>query len=81
MAWTQEEIENYRQVDNSQLTLLYANAGVLRKNPEEKARYLAEDFLELIMTDHGFVMKEASEEGRAAALNMLEEMAIHKLKN
>ena len=80
MVWTQEEVGGYHQVDNLALTSLYSSAGV-GENPEERAKYLAESFLGLTMSDHEIIMKKAGEEGRPAALKLLEDIAISKLGN
>ena len=80
MVWTQEEVKNYHQVDNLALASLYSSAGV-GENPEKRAEYLAENFLGLTMSDHEIIMKKAGEEGRPAALRLLEDMAISKLEN
>ena len=80
MVWTQEEVGGYHQVDNLALTSLYSSAGV-GENPEKRAEYLAEIFLGLTMSDHEMIMRKAGEEGRPAALNLLEDIAISKLGN
>ena len=80
MVWTQEEVESYHQADNLALTSLYSSAGI-GKSPEKRAKYLAESFLGLTMSDHEMIMRKAGEEGRPAALRLLEDIAISKLGN
>ena len=76
MVWSEEEIEIYRQVSSPKLDDIYAQVGIHPTNPEERARYLAEDVLGLGMTDHDLVMRTAKQDGRPAALNLLEEWAV-----
>ena len=54
---------------------LYDKKGI-SGNPEERARYLAEDVLKLSCSDHAYLIRIAKEEGNAAALNFLEELTI-----
>ena len=74
--WTKEEIEGFQQVLNEGLSHLYKETGIPADDPERRARYLAEEILDLTMVDHEVVMRKAKSEGRPAALNLLEEMAV-----
>jgi len=74
--WTKEEIKGYQQVVDGSLSRLYEEAGIPADDPERRARYLAEELLGLTMLDHEVVMRKAKSEGRPAALNLLEEMAV-----
>ncbi|MBU2052713.1 MAG: hypothetical protein KJ721_00550 [Nanoarchaeota archaeon] len=76
MVWTQKEIEGYAPRDNAKLKQLYSDKGLFTEDPESIAKFLAEDYLLLTMTDHDLIMRIASKKGRAYALNILEEMAI-----
>ena len=74
-VWTEEEIGNYRQLEDPTLDSIYEKAR-LSNNPEDRAKYLAEEVLDLTMTDHDLIMRTAAQEGRPAALNLLERIAI-----
>ena len=80
MVWTTEEIKGYRQVENKGLDGIYAKANIPSSNPEERARYLAEEVLDLKMIDHEIIMKTAAEDGRPESLNMLERWAISRVE-
>jgi len=72
MAWTEQEIKEYGKIRMRELGPLYATAGININNPEERARYLAEDVLKLTMTDQDIIMSIAKERGKAQALKELE---------
>ena len=74
-VWTAEEIGNYKQVVDPRLDEIYRRAGV-GEDPNDRARYLAKDFLEACMVDHEVIMRTAGRDGRPAALNMLEQWAL-----
>lgn len=78
--WKTEEIAQYKPRDNVQLKKMYENRGIPKTNPEERARFLAEEVLGLTQTDHDSVMRTAKEKGRAEALNYLEDMFIISYK-
>ena len=78
MTWSEEEIETYRTIRRKELGPLYAAAGLSITEPEKRAEYLAGK-LNLTMTDHDVIMREAStlsSNGKAQALKLLEDMAI-----
>ena len=79
MDWTTEEIEKYFGERNMYLEALYSHRGLPPGNPAERARFLAENVLDLGMTDHERLRSIASLEGRDVAMNRLEEMAVYKL--
>nr|MBI4156964.1 hypothetical protein [Candidatus Woesearchaeota archaeon] len=74
--WTQEEINQYRQRESPKLNEMYLEAGILASDPEMRAKYLAEEFLGLTMTDHDLIMRTAKQEGKPKVLNLLEQIAI-----
>jgi len=77
MVWTSEEIKTYAQVGSAFLDGVYAADGKTPDDPEERARYLAEEVLGgLTMTDDELLMRVAADEGRPAALNLLEGMVL-----
>lgn len=76
MVWTDDEIAAYKPLDYPPLNFLYQNWEISRYNPEERARFLAEDVLNLGMTDHDLLMRVAAESGKAEALRLLEEMVV-----
>tara|TARA_Y100000310_G_C20462336_1_gene705975 strand:- start:145 stop:405 length:261 start_codon:yes stop_codon:yes gene_type:complete len=73
--WSQEEINEYVQVENEGLSDLYEKAGIPTSDPEARAKHLLENFLDLTMTDEDLVMSKAKIDGKLAALNLLEELA------
>ena len=80
MVWTTEEIQSYRQIESKELDGIYAKVNIPSSNPEERARYLAEEVLDLKMIDHEIIMKTAAEDGRPESLNMLERWAISRVE-
>ena len=78
--WTDEEKRKYVPRDYTQLNKLYEGAKIPVGEPEGRAQFLAEEVLGLGMFDHDLNMRTASLEGRAAALNQLEDwvIAMHK---
>ena len=76
MVWTRKEKKEYAPIKNSKIRKIYRNAGLVDADPEQRAKYLAETYLSLGMTDHDVIMRTAKEEGRAKALNLLEQMAV-----
>lgn len=73
-VWTEEEVSRYVPRIDQRLVMLYEENDL--KNPEAIAKFLAEDYLGLTMTDHEVVMRKAAKEGLPAALNFMEDMAI-----
>ena len=78
LVWSPTEIVAYRPVQDDYLQQLYERAGIPETDPQERGRYLADDFLRLTMTDHDLLMHVAGQKGRPEALNCLEKMAIVK---
>jgi len=76
MAWTQEEIDEYAMLRKHELGPLYAAAKIPTNEPEKRARYLAEDVLNLTATDHDVIMTMATSQGKAKSLVMLESMVL-----
>ncbi len=74
--WTNEEKRQYVPRDYPQLKELYEQAGISINEVERRAQFLAEEVLKLGMTDQDLNMRTASLEGRAAALNQLEDWVI-----
>ena len=79
MTWTDEEIITYQQVNSHILDNIYSEACIPEKNTEERAKYLAENILNLTMTDHDIIMKTAHKKGKPETLNLLEEIVIKNL--
>lgn len=73
-TWTKEECDGYSPRIYAPLQRLYKERGLL--HPEERAKFLAEEALPLLMIDQEVLMYKAKSEGRAAALNLLEDMII-----
>lgn len=76
MVWTDSEIREYKPRMYERVQEIYEIAGIPTSNPEERAKYLAEEVLQLTMLDHEALMRKAHKEGRAATLNLLEDMAV-----
>ncbi|MAG02484.1 hypothetical protein CMI42_04045 [Candidatus Pacearchaeota archaeon] len=78
MTWSNAEISDYKQLGDPILYDLYAKAGIPKTKPEERARFLGEDVLGdgLTMTDHDLISRKAAKDGKPAALNLSEEIAI-----
>ncbi|MBT4824323.1 hypothetical protein HN695_02120 [Candidatus Woesearchaeota archaeon] len=74
--WSTEEVGRYEPRSYEPLTRLYDKYHLSRESPWERAEFLAENVLSLTMTDHDFLMRDAGANGRAHALNMLEDMVI-----
>ena len=72
MAWSKEEIEEYKEIRRRELGPTYATIGIDIDNPEKRAEYLAER-LNLTLTDHDVIMRTAS---KVEALIMLEDIDI-----
>ena len=79
-AWQPHEVEDYRQVKSEYLDELYAARDILTTDPEERARYLTEDVLDLNAGDRKACEVIAADRGRPFALNQLEELAIKSQK-
>lgn len=76
-VWTEEEVRRYVPRTDQRLIGLYEENDL--KRPEERAKFLSENYLGLTMTDHDVVMSKAAKEGRPAALNFIEDMAIDNM--
>ncbi|MBI4152984.1 hypothetical protein HY497_00540 [Candidatus Woesearchaeota archaeon] len=74
--WTQAEVAAYQPRQSSYLMELYAIANLPPTDPEGRAWFLAEDVLNLTMTDHLLVMREAAQNGKHIGLGLLEDWAI-----
>ena len=74
--WSSEEVGRYRPREYEPLQKLYDKYHLSRESPWERAEFLAENVLHLGMTDHDLLMRDAAANGRAHALNMLEDMVI-----
>ncbi len=74
--WTIAEVKAYEPRAYLPLQRLYREKGYDMLVPSYRAQYLAETVLRLDMTDHDVIMRYAKEHGRAAALNLLEDMVI-----
>ena len=81
MAWTDEEITAYQQINSLILDNYYSEACISKNNPEERAKYLAENILNLNMTDHDIIMRTAAKTGKPKALNLLEELVIKNVRS
>ena len=71
-GWTKEEILRYEPIDYEPLSRLYKERRL--HTPDARAYFLAEIVLELTMTDHDIVLREAHQKGRPEALNALEKL-------
>ena len=80
MVWTENEIRAYQPRENEKLVELYSKNNLSTEYPESIAKFLAEDYLGLTMTDYDLVMRKATNKGRPVALNFLEDMAIDFLE-
>ncbi len=82
--WSKLERGKYvsQAKDYEPLRKLYEAHGLPETDPEARAKFLAEDVLQVTMTDHDLLMRTASYDGRAASLVLLEDMVIanHKEK-
>ena len=78
--WSSEEKGRYEPRTYEPLQRLYDKYHLSRESPWERAEFLAENVLTLTMTDHDLLMRDAGANGRAHALNMLEDMVILQLK-
>ncbi len=79
--WTVDEITQYRatHVVNPMLSELYATEGLVFSEPWRRAEYLVKK-LDLTMTDHDVLRIVIREQGKVAALNFLEELAIESYR-
>ncbi len=75
-VWTEPDVANYRQIEDPALSSLYEQAGLAEAGPEERARYLVEEFLNLTMTDDSAIMRMAAVQGLPKAMNALEQLAL-----
>ena len=57
IVWTEVERNAYKQIHDSNLAKLYSDSGIPQDDPEERARYLAEEVLPLTATDHDLLMR------------------------
>jgi len=79
--WTKPEINAYTSKARAYKPLQQAYQEVGLEHPQERAQFLAEEVLQLTMTDHDVVMRITHDEGRAAGLLVLEDMVIAAHKN
>ncbi len=79
--WSQEEIDEYAQVEDRRLSGLYKEMGLSNLDLASRARYLAEEVLSLTGVDEEVLRTKLRFDGRPAALNYLEELAVIKLSN
>lgn len=77
MLWTNQEIEAYRPRPYDPLLRLYEQRSLPVTDPEARAKFLAEEVLQLTMTDHDVVMRLAQTKGKIIALHSLEDMVVN----
>lgn len=74
--WTLQEVQRYKPREYQPLLDLYEQYGLRDALPERRAEFLAEEVIILTAIDHEVLMRTAGKEGRASALNLLEDMVI-----
>jgi len=72
--WEPEEIKGYTPIGYDPLERLYQANNLPADNPEARAKSLSEKVLILTATDHDIIMRKAKENGKPAALFLLETM-------
>lgn len=77
--WTRQEIEAYTPREDPSLIRLYEEVFLPSDDPEGRALFL-DQVLEPCMLDQELIMRTARDEGRPAALNLLEDMYIESEK-
>ena len=64
MIWTDSEIREYKPRMYERVQEIYEIVGIPASNPEERARYLAEEILQLNVLDHEKLMRKPHNEVR-----------------
>ena len=76
--WTKPEKQEYTPLLDLRLSTFYTHENALPSNPEKRAAALSL-CLALPLTDQDLVARTTYGEGRAAGLNLLEELYIASL--
>lgn len=74
--WTEYHIELYNPIEG--MNNVYMEGNLLNSNPDERARYLMESFLDEDSIPHQRLREIASTKGLHKALNFLEELALEQ---
>lgn len=72
--WTKEEIEEYKKIRNKELEHVYTDNEIPTDKPEEIVRFLSKN-MHLPWINYDLIRKIAAEEGKAKALQSLEDIA------
>jgi len=78
MDWTSEEKEKYKGIREMELGSLYAQEGIPIDKPEIREIFLQESVLNLDDEDYNLLLEKNKKNGKAEALQMLEELVIEK---